>query len=317
MRDTSDRAVAVFSAPAQRLQRTMAAARVSFTWLGVRKTLSREQREQAAESFGAEGQYLSAAKKLLDTGHPAFKAVTAIRTRAIAYWRAVSLPYPEPGIRLIRQDRIEAFDQQLGDLRQELVDAVVQLNGRYGELKNGARDRLGRLFDPADYPPDLKDMFTIEWDYPSVEPPQYLLELKPELYEQEKSRILARFEEAVTLAEEAFTADFAKLVDHLRERLSGNDDGTPKTFRDSCIDNLKEFFNRFRALSVRSDPQLEELVEQARNLVAGVGPQDLRDSQNLRQHVHAQLGAMQSALDELLVDRPRRRILRANSQEAA
>ncbi len=317
MRDTSDRAVAGVSAPAQRLQRTMAAARVSFTWLGVRKTLSREQREQAAESFGAEGQYLSAAKKLLDTGHPAFKAVTAIRTRAIAYWRAVSLPYPEPGIRLIRQDRIEAFDQQLGDLRQELVEAVEQLNGRYAELKNGARDRLGRLFDPADYPPDLKDMFTIEWDYPSVEPPQYLLELKPELYEQEKSRILARFEEAVTLAEEAFTADFAKLVDHLRERLSGNDDGTPKTFRDSCIDNLKEFFNRFRALSVRSDPQLEELVEQARNLVAGVGPQDLRDSQNLRQHVHAQLGAMQSALDELLVDRPRRRILRANSQEAA
>ena len=66
MHDTLDRATAGVSTPAQRLQKTMAAARVSFTWLGVRKTLSREQKEQAAESFGAEGQYLSAAKKLLD-----------------------------------------------------------------------------------------------------------------------------------------------------------------------------------------------------------------------------------------------------------
>jgi len=56
MSDTTHRAAAGASAPALRLQKTMAAARVSFTWLGVRKTLSREQKEQAAESFGAEGQ---------------------------------------------------------------------------------------------------------------------------------------------------------------------------------------------------------------------------------------------------------------------
>ena len=52
---------------AQRLHDTMAAVRVSFTWFGVRKTLTPAQKTQAAETFGAEGQYLSAAKKLLDT----------------------------------------------------------------------------------------------------------------------------------------------------------------------------------------------------------------------------------------------------------
>lgn len=316
MSDTH-RAAAGASASAQRLQKTMAAARVSFTWLGVRKTLSREQKEQAAESFGAEGQYLSAAKKLIDTRHPAFKAVTAIRNRAISYWRAVSLPYPEPGIRLIRQDRIEAFDQRLTDLRQQLAEAVEQLDDRYAELTNDARDRLGRLYDPADYPPSLSGAFAIEWDYPSVEPPQYLLQLKPELYEQEKARITARFEEAVRLAEEAFASEFARLVAHLRERLSGSDDGKPRVFRDSCVENLKEFFGRFRSLSVRSEPELEELVEQAQKLVAGIGPQDLRESQGLREQVHGQLSAVASAIDELLVDRPRRRILRGASQEAA
>src|SRR4051794_10935150 len=70
---------------AQRLRQQFAAARLSFTWFGVRKTLSAEQREQAAERFGAQGPYLSAAKKLLDTRHPAFREVNAVRSRAVSY----------------------------------------------------------------------------------------------------------------------------------------------------------------------------------------------------------------------------------------
>ena len=95
--------------PITRLRATLAAARLSFTWLGVRKSLTSQQKEQAADPFGAEGKFLSAGKKLLDTSHPAFKAVTAIRGRTIGYWKALSLPFPEPGIRLIRQDSMEAF----------------------------------------------------------------------------------------------------------------------------------------------------------------------------------------------------------------
>jgi hypothetical protein len=87
----------------RQLRTTMAAARLSFTWLGVRKSLTAAQKNQAADSFGAEGKFLSAGKKLVDTSHPAFKAVTAIRGRTVAYWKGISLPSPEPGVRLIRQ----------------------------------------------------------------------------------------------------------------------------------------------------------------------------------------------------------------------
>ena len=43
------------STPAQRLRATMCATRVSFVWFGTCKTLTAEQRAQAAESFGAQG----------------------------------------------------------------------------------------------------------------------------------------------------------------------------------------------------------------------------------------------------------------------
>src|SRR3954466_2439279 len=79
--------------PAQRLRATMAAVRLSFTWLGTKKTLTPEQRAQAADAFDAEAQALSAGKKLLDVRHPAFRAVTAIRGKIGAYWKGVRLPH--------------------------------------------------------------------------------------------------------------------------------------------------------------------------------------------------------------------------------
>ena len=63
--------------PAEQLRTTMAAVRVSIQWLGIQKTLTREQKSEAADTFGAESTFLSAGKKLLDTSHPAFKAVTS------------------------------------------------------------------------------------------------------------------------------------------------------------------------------------------------------------------------------------------------
>jgi hypothetical protein len=288
----------------------MAAARLSFTWLGVRKTLTSQQKNQAAESFGAEGKFLSAGKKLLDTSHPAFKAVTAIRSRAVSYWKGVSLPYPEPGIRLIRQDAINEFDNQLAIFRDELGQAVEVLDGRYDEMRNAARDRLGELFNPSDYPPSLAGTFAIEHEYPSVEPPSYLRQLNPELYEQECQRVQARFNEAVQLAEQAFMDELSQLVEHLAERLSGQVDGKPKVFRDSAVANLTEFFERFGQLNIHSNRELDELVSNAQRVVRGVQPGELRNNQSLRHDVSSQLARVQSVLDGLLVDRPRRNILR-------
>lgn len=296
--------------PAERLRTTMAAVRVSLSWFGTRKTLTPEQKAEAAEPFGAEAKFLSAGKKLLDTTHPAYKAVTAVRGKVQAFWKSLSLPYPEPGIRLIRQDKIDDFDAQMRTFRAELSDAVETLDRHYSELKTTARQRLGSLFNPSDYPGSLTGLFEVTWDFPSVEPPDYLQQLNPQLYEQECQRVTQRFDEAVRLAEEAFTAELAKLVSHLTERLSGNDDGRAKIFRDSAIENLTEFFERFRQLNVHSNEQLDQLVAQAQRTIRGVDPQALRDNAGLRQHVATEMSRVQSVLDGLLVDRPRRNILR-------
>lgn len=299
-----------------RLQQRTAAARLSFTWLGVRKTLTAEQKAQAAETFGAQQTFLSAGKKLLDTSHPAFREVTAVRGQIQSYFRHVSLPYPEPGIRLIRQDRLTDFSDQLARYRTQLNESVSELNDRYDELHAAARRRLGTLYNSADYPDSLLGLFSVDWDFPSVEPPDYLRQISPELYEQERARVAVRFEEAVRLAEDAFTGELSKLVSHLAERISGASDGKPKVFRDTAVTHLHEFFHRFRTLSVTSDPELEQLVDQAQQLLRGISPQTLRNNAGYRQQLATQLSAVQSSLDGLMVDRPRRNLIRnSRSQE--
>lgn len=304
------------AAAAQRLRAVMAACRLQFRWLGTQKALSAAQRSVAAEAFDAEGEYVSAGKRLLDVRHPAYRAVTAIRTKAVDHWRGLTLPYPEPGVRLIRRARAAEFAEALDDYRAELHDAVAGLDRHYAELKAAARQRLGALYDERDYPDSLAGHFDLSYDFPEIDPPAYLVELSPGLYAQEQQRIRARFEEAVRLAETAFAEEFARLVDHLTERITGaNEDGSPKVFRDSVVSNLGEFFDRFRSLNVRSNEQLDELVERAQAAVRGVAARDLRDSATLRRHVATQLSRVQSELDGLLVDRPRRRILRPPASE--
>jgi hypothetical protein len=301
----------------ERLRATMAAIRLSFTWFGTRKTLTPQQKAQAADTFGAEGEFLSAGKKLIDTKHPDFKAVTSVRGRIVSYWRGISLPYPEPGIRLIRQDDIASVNLQLKTVKADLEDAVDHLDRHFASLKSTARERLGSLYNPADYPDSLRGLFDVTWDFPSVEPPGYLQQLSPELYEQECRRVAAQFDEAVQLAEQAFLHELSQLVSHLTERLSGTEDGKPKVFRDSVVENLTEFFGRFRRLNIRSNDQLDEIVDQAQRVVRGVEPQALRDNVNLRNRVTSQLSGVQSVVDGLLVDRPRRNILRARPAEPA
>ena len=65
-----------------------------------------------------------------------------------------------------------------------------------------------------------------------------------------------------------------------------------------------------RHLNIVSSDQLGQLVDQVQGIVRGAKPQELREQNSLRKHVATELSAVQSVLDGLLVDRPRRNILR-------
>lgn len=291
---------------AEQLRLETTAVRLRKTKWGVSKSLDKQQKQIAANPFGASADKLSASKKLVDTKHKKVKAVTSVFNRLTEYWKSVTVPYPEDGIRLIRSELVPEFDDQIARYQSELDGAVAQLNQVYWDLRRKAESDLGTLYDPADYPDNLDGLFSITVEYPSVEPDERLRQLNPRLYEREQRRIQSRFDEAVRLAEEAFMSELAGLVQHLCERLEGSADGKQKIFRNSVVENLTDFFDRFRQLNIGSSEQLDRLVAQAQGAVRGVTAQRLRDNADLRRTVQFALSSVQTRLDEMMVDRPKR-----------
>ncbi|WP_459556838.1 hypothetical protein [Lacunimicrobium album] len=296
--------------PIAQMRLTMCATRLSFTWLGVRKSLSADQTATAADQFEAEPKFVSARKKLLDTNHPKFKAVTAIKGQIQQYWKSLTLPYPESGIRLIKHVDLDAFQRQMERFQRELREAVQELDLHFEELKRAAKERLGQLFDSYDYPASLWAQFHVTWDFPSVEPPDYLRRLNPELYQRECRRVADRFDQAVELAETAFIEEFHKLLSHLTERLSGDHDGKPKVFRDSAVDNLREFFQKFKKLNLRSNEELDAVIHEAECILDNIPARSLRHHDVLRREIAGELTSVQHTIDSILIDRPRRQLLR-------
>jgi hypothetical protein len=153
----------------------MVAVRLSMTWFRTRQPLTAGQKAEVAEPFGLEAKRISISRHLFDPRHPALKAVTALRGNVIAYFRSQSLPYPEPGMRLIRQDKIDEFAAKMREFQEQLAGAVQALGRSYHELKTAARQRLGRLCNSSDYPASLDGLFAISFDFPFPEEPVHVI----------------------------------------------------------------------------------------------------------------------------------------------
>ncbi len=291
------------------LRQTMGAVKLAFSWLGTQRKLSDAQTKQAADTFHAATDLVTASKRLIDTKNTTYRVLTTLKSQASAYWRSMTLPYPQEGVRLIKQSDIGAFEERMREYKEQLVAAAANLQLEYEAIKVAAREKLGELYNPSDYPASLEGVFDLRWEYPPVDPPNYLMTFNPELYQQEQQRVQQRFETAVVMAENAFAEQLQDMIAHLIDRLTDEPDGTKKTFRASAIENFKEFYDNFRSMNVRSNAQLDSLIARATNIVSGVDVKELRKNNNLRQNLTQQMGEVKTALDSLITNAPRRRVL--------
>ena len=271
--------------------------------------------EQPAEGgeqhrFDAAGNFISAGKKLVNRKNPALRELTSLRTAIVAAWKAVTLPFVEDGVRLIRRNDIAGFHQRMTDFQHRLAEAAARLDENRETLLGKAREYLGSLFNANDYPNSLAELFAVSWDYPAIEPPGYLEQVAPEVYRQEQQRLAAKMEEAVRLTEEAFAGELLEMVTHLAERLKCGDDGKPRVFRDGAVTGLGEFIDRFKRLSVGSSTQLEEAVALAEELMTGVTPGELRHGGLIRTEIRRGMEEIAQELEKLTIAKPRRKIVR-------
>lgn len=294
---------------AERLHQEAVGVKLERSQFGVSRKVSSEQKQQIANLFGADSGRLSAGKKVLNKQNEAYKRVTNLLGQARDLWLNSTLPYPEEGVRLIRRNAVEQFSAGMEVIRTELQAAAQELQEVYHSvLIPEARERLGLLFNASDYPLEIADEFDVVVSYPNIEPDERLRQISATLYEGERQRMQARFEESIALAEQAFAGELAKVAENLIERLTPGPDGKQKVFRDSAIENVNELLSRFKALDIGSNQGLTDLMEQAERAVQGIDLKNLRKDVNAQRSVKEVMERLSGQLGNLLVDRPKRKI---------
>ena len=238
----------------------------------------------------------------------ALQPVRAVISRARKFIAKSALPFPIDGLNLVPKAQIETIELGIKQHENLYWGEVNDFLGRYAVARLEARDKLRDLFSEADYPQNIHLKFNFAWQYLAIDVPGKATILTPEMYQREVEKFHTMMQETEQLALTALRTEFAGLVDHMLERLTANDDGTTRVFRDTLVTNMKDFFGSYDARNLFGDDRLTGIVSHAREILSGVNPQTLRDNDAFKSHIQNQMERIKAAVDQAVQDLPRRKI---------
>lgn len=253
---------------------------------------------------------LHVSKDILES--PELKAISE-HDGALKTWvRARCLPSPFKGkgimilpVRLIQEvaDEVEASKRD----RTPLIDRFLEM---YEQRKQEAQAKLAGGFDANDYPDaeQVRAAFTFEFQLWELSTPGQLATVNRELYQRELTKMQNMWSEASHQVSTVLLQEFRKLTAHMAEKLTPSEDGKTKIFRDTTVTNLTQWLDLFQSRNITDDAELVQVVQQARQLITGVHPDTIRDSDTLRKDLADSFATITAQVDAALIDRPVRAI---------
>ncbi len=256
-------------------------------------------RKVSSEQFEVEAdkKMVHASKDLLDSAE--LKAIGKLDRafRTVVQNRCLSASFLRGGFYLLPVRLIEEMETQVEKYRAAREALIAEFLTAYPEQREAAARRLGALYNELDYPSEegLRRAFAVETRYVSFDVPGRLKEFKRELYERESQKLKEDLEAASAEVREALRVSLAGYVEYLADRLKPGPDGKAKIFKNKPVERFQEFITLFEARNVTDDAELSKLVEQAKEVLSGVTPTQLRKSPEVRESVQK---AMESLKQE-------------------
>lgn len=276
------------------LMEALAGTKVQFKWLGTQKSLTDEEKEDMARSKGVSADMLRLGKSLLNTKNEHYRALTKIQSRVKDYWHSNTLPWVDPGIRLLKRTDLQTFTETMDHFSLDLEAAAQTFGEHYEEVLQEARSMLGPLWHRSDYPQHTTGLFGLSYSFPNLAPPSYL---DPEVFEREMQLRSQQFAQSLELAEAQFAEELARMVERLLDALQPAADGTKKILRGSVVEGFRDFFETFKKLNFRSGSDLAQVVAQAEALVGDVDPAVLRVDKRLKLRLSESMDQVLTSLD--------------------
>jgi len=231
-------------------------------------------------------------KKLLPKD--ALKEISNIVQQFKYYFNDNTLIYPALlGTRILPTSEFMEFSKAIGEAQDNLAKAVSAFAKKYKANLAEAKQMLGGLYNPADYPnvDDLHDKFHINVNFlPVPEPGRF----SGNVCSTSVNRLTDQLKDMSLDAKYDLVNRTEKVAKTLMDTLINDN---KRIFRSTVIVNVDKLSNQLSALNYDNDPLIQELKEAVDDNILNIRMDYLRDSLSYRGKI---MSATQKVLD--LVD---------------
>ena len=191
-----------------------------------------------------------------------------------------TLPWGDKGQHLLPARLFMEYRQAVDASRQEFQKEVDEFISYYNYWVDEARDRLGTLFDPSDYPSadEARSRFSIHLD---ILPVPEAGDFRVEVAKEEREELIANIQAASQHRQaEANKACYVRVREVL-ERMKNQCTVERSRITEALVEDVRDLTQVMDDLNVNEDPELTRITREIRDgLVFQVD--DLRKSPTLR-----------------------------------
>jgi hypothetical protein len=222
--------------------------------------------------------------KYLMAGSDHLKKIEKYAAKCRGWNSTQTLPWMK-GVGLLPMENFFKYREQLGTMEANFYALVKDFINAYPQIKNDQAFKLGKYYR-ADEFPDVETLprrFKFEYNFlPVPESGDFRINcearVKADLQEQYDKMFQDKLQEAMR---DPWDRLHAMLI-RMSERLTDDDGGERKIFRDSLLENAVELCDLLTRLNVTKDPELEKARRMLEQAVTLTDIKDLRADESSR-----------------------------------
>jgi hypothetical protein len=250
-----------------------------------------EEVDQAKSTKTRAGNY----HKNLLAGSGKLEEITKVANAVRTWHYTVTQPWGDNGDRVLNMASFMDYKSRLAEYETQFATAVNMFLNEYDTLVAAAAFQLGDLFNREDYP--LREQITDKFGFRYAFTPLPMAgDFRIDIGEEGLREMQTHYEGVLnTRLNDAMRDAWDRLHDvlaRMSERLSDDDGGKRKIFRDSLVENAIEVCGLLRHFNITGDTRLEAMRMQLEDTMRGIDAASLRESDMLREQTKRKVDSM-------------------------
>jgi hypothetical protein len=187
----------------------------------------------------------------LQAANSAFNAVYALHTR-------LTLPWLDDGLRILPADMYLKYTSDMRQVISKARQEAATLASHWQDEVERDAQRLGSLYNAADYPQQIEDRFYAQMQFLPVPSAG---DFRVDIDENDMASLEQAVKDAETKAARHVVQTMLEPIAKAAEKLSVPIGADGSVFRDSLMGNISEMVDRVKFLNITEDSEIDAAIQ--------------------------------------------------------